>query len=103
MVPQLQVLAAANNLTGEFMLTHLLKHVLPLVGERDAGIIQREIIVHEGNHIHNGRMILERHAKDPEIQRQVESTVNEYFDFYCNNYQSPYAEFIGPEFFENVR
>ncbi|MDP6484271.1 MAG: hypothetical protein QGH70_10565, partial [Nitrospinota bacterium] len=58
-------IAATSNLTGEFILTVCMEKLVTLVNKESARVIEEEVMAHEGNHIHNGRLILERYATDP--------------------------------------
>ena len=91
-------IAAASNLTGEFILTACMEKLVTLVDKESARVIEEEVMAHEGNHIHIGRLILERYATTPEIQEKVEGLIEDRTDHFIASYSKPYMEFIGPDF-----
>ena len=91
-------IAAAGNLTGEFILTVCMEKLVTLVDEESARVIDKEVMAHEGNHVHNGRMIIERYATTPEIQETIVKIVRDKTDHFIESYSKPYMEFIGPDF-----
>ena len=91
-------IAAASNLTGEFILKVCMEKLVTLVDEESARVIDEEVMAHEGNHVHNGRMIIERYATAPEIQETIAKLVQDRTDHFVASYSKPYMEFIGPDF-----
>ena len=90
-------IAAASNLTGEFILKVCMEKLVTLVDKEDARIIEDEVMAHEGNHVHNGRMIIERYATTPDVQETIENLVQDRTEHFIGSYSKPYMEFIDPD------
>ena len=62
-------LAAALQIYGEIILITTYKWMMEVVDAKTAALIRDQVLVHEGSHIRNGRLILEKFATTDEIQR----------------------------------
>ncbi|MFQ5692481.1 MAG: ferritin-like domain-containing protein [Nitrospinota bacterium] len=71
LLPEYWQIAASLHIFGETILMHTFRRMIDVVDDRSAMIIRDEMLVHEGTHVRNGRLILERHAKTDEIQDAV--------------------------------
>ena len=60
--------------------------MIDVVDERSAKIMQDEILVHEGTHVRNGRLVLERYATTEDIQRRVEEIGDIKYQQICKSY-----------------
>ena len=65
-------LAAALQIYGEIILITTYKWMMEVVDAKTAALIRDQVLVHEGSHIRNGRLILEKFATTDEIQRRVQ-------------------------------
>lgn len=65
-------IAASLQVFGETILITSQKWMIDVLDERSARVMRDEILVHEGTHVRNGRLVLEKYATTEEIQRRVE-------------------------------
>lgn len=79
-------IAASLQVFGETILITSQKWMIDVVDERSAKIMQDEILVHEGTHIRNGRLVLERYATTEDIQRRVEEIGDIKYQQICKSY-----------------
>jgi hypothetical protein len=45
--------------------------MIAVLDERSAAVVRDEMLVHEGTHVRNGRLMLERHATTDEMQDAI--------------------------------
>ena len=79
-------IAASLQVFGETILITSQKWMIDVVDERSAKIMQDEILVHEGTHVRNGRLVLERYATTEDIQRRVEEIGDIKYQQICKSY-----------------
>lgn len=82
-------IAASLQVFGETILITSQKWMIDVVDERSAKIMQDEILVHEGTHVRNGRLVLERYATTEDIQRRVEEIGDIKYQQICKSYGLP--------------
>lgn len=82
-------IAASLQVFGETILITSQKWMIDVVDERSAKIMQDEILVHEGTHVRNGRLVLERYATTEDIQRCVEEIGDIKYQQICKSYGLP--------------
>ncbi len=63
--------------------------MINVLDSRSAEIMRDQILVHEGTHVRNGRLVLERYATTDEIQRRVEEIGNQKFAQIRKSYGLP--------------
>lgn len=71
LLPEFWQIAASLQIFGETILIHTFRRMIEVVDERSAKVIRDEMLVHEGTHVRNGRLILERHATTDKIQDAI--------------------------------
>ena len=64
-------IAASLQIFGETVLIRTLRRMAEVVDERSGQILRDEVIIHEGSHVRNGRLVLELYAQTPEIQNRI--------------------------------
>ena len=79
-------IAAAFQVTGEVMLIEILRHLKTLVEPPVAERIEKEVILDEGRHVKNGRLLLERYCTTEEKQRRVVEISEKTFESLCGIY-----------------
>ena len=79
-------IAASLQVFGETILITSQKWMIDVVDERSAKIMRDEILVHEGTHVRNGRLVLERYATTEDIQRRVEEIGDIKYQQICKSY-----------------
>ena len=82
-------IAASLQIFGETILIATQKWMIDIVDPRSAQIMRDEILVHEGAHVRNGRLVLERYATTEEIQRRVEEIGDLKYEQICKSYGLP--------------
>ncbi|MFQ5914877.1 MAG: ferritin-like domain-containing protein [Nitrospinota bacterium] len=70
-LPEYWQIAASLQIFGETILIHTFRRMIYVVDDRSAKVIRDEMLVHEGTHVRNGRLILERHATTEKIQDAI--------------------------------
>ncbi len=71
LLPEYWQIAASLQIFGETILIHTFRRMIEVVDDRSAMIVRDEMLVHEGTHVRNGRLILERHATTDEMQDAI--------------------------------
>ncbi|MBI2880496.1 MAG: ferritin-like domain-containing protein [Candidatus Tectomicrobia bacterium] len=71
LLPEFWQIATSLHIFGETILIHTFRRMIEVVDDRSAMIIRDEMLVHEGTHVRNGRLMLERHATTDKIQDAV--------------------------------
>ena len=69
-------ITGAFQVSGEVILIEVLKSLIRIVDKRMGEVIRDRVLAHEGSHVRNGRLLLERYATTPEGQAAVEASVN---------------------------
>lgn len=64
-------IAASLQIFGETVLIRTLRRMAEVVDERSAQILRDQVIIHEGSHVRNGRLVVEFYAHTPEIQNRI--------------------------------
>lgn len=88
-LPEYWQIAASLQIFGETILIHTFRKMVEVLDERSAIVVRDEMLVHEGTHVRNGRLILERHATSDEMQEAIRKLGQEKCDRVRNAY--PYA------------
>jgi hypothetical protein len=82
-------IAASLQVFGETILITSQKWMIEVLDPRSAEIMRDQILVHEGTHVRNGRLVLERFATTDEIQRRVEEIGEQKFEQIRKSYGLP--------------
>ncbi|MFQ5912007.1 MAG: hypothetical protein ACE5JS_02375 [Nitrospinota bacterium] len=82
-------IAASLQVFGETILITSQRWMIEVLDPRSAEIMRDEILVHEGSHVRNGRLVLERYATTEEIQRRVEEIGDLKYRQICKSYGLP--------------
>jgi hypothetical protein len=82
-------IAASLQVFGETILITSQKWMIDVLDDRSAQIMRDEILVHEGSHVRNGRLVLEKFATTEEIQRRVEEIGELKYEQICKSYGQP--------------
>jgi hypothetical protein len=88
-LPEYWEIAASLQIFGETILIHTFRKMVEVLDERSAIVVRDEMLVHEGTHVRNGRLILERHAKTDKMQDAIREIGQKKCDRVRNAY--PYA------------
>lgn len=82
-------IAASLQVFGETILIATQKWMIEILDPRSARLMRDEILVHEGAHVRNGRLVLEKYATTDEIQRRVEEVGDQKYEQICKSYGLP--------------
>ncbi len=69
-------ITGAFQVSGEVVLIQVLKSLIRVLDKRIGGVVRDQVLAHEGSHVRNGRLILERYATTPEAQAEVQASVD---------------------------
>jgi hypothetical protein len=70
-LPEFWQIAASLHIFGETILMHTFRKMIEVLDERSAIVVRDEMLVHEGTHVRNGRLMLERHATTDKMQDAI--------------------------------
>ena len=82
-------IAASLQVFGEIILITSQKWMIDVLDPRSAEIMRDQILVHEGSHVRNGRLVLERYATTAEVQQRVEQIGDLKYEQICKSYGLP--------------
>lgn len=72
--PTLLGITGAFQVSAEVILIEVLKSLIRILDKRMGEIVRDKVLAHEGSHVRNGRLLLERYATTPEGQAEVEAS-----------------------------
>ena len=70
-MPEFWQIAASLQIFGETILIHTFRKMVEVLDERSAAVVRDEMLVHEGTHVRNGRLMVERHATTDKMQDAI--------------------------------
>ena len=79
-------IAASLQLTGEVILINILQRLARLLPNKMGKFLEDEVILHEGNHVDTGRLIVQRYATTQAIQDRVVEISESKFRQQCETY-----------------
>ncbi len=78
-------IAASLQVFGETIHIATQKWMIEILDLRSARLMRDEILVREGSHVRNGRLVLEKYAITEEIQRRVEEVGDRKYEQICKS------------------
>ena len=70
-MPEFWQIATSLQIFGETILIHTFRKMVEVLDERSAAVVRDEMLVHEGTHVRNGRLMIERHATTDKMQDAI--------------------------------
>lgn len=70
-MPEFWQIATSLQIFGETILIHTFRKMVEVLDERSAAVVRDEMLVHEGTHVRNGRLMVERHATTDKMQDAI--------------------------------